>query len=69
MPITIESSTAQAAVEVLKQQLPPAEWEKLPRLIEQANQMVQANGMSDEEDDFYAVSRQATARFFEDEEV
>ena len=67
MPITIETPTAQAAIEVLKQQLSPVEWEKLPQLIEQANQEI-TERETDEEADFYTASRQAATRFFEDEE-
>ena len=67
MPITIEIPTAQAAVEVLREQLSPVEWEKLPILIEQANQRTKESS-SDEEFGFYAASRQAAARFFEDKE-
>lgn len=67
MPITIEIPTAEAVVDILKQQLSPLEWEKLPRLIEQANEKAQV-GEADEEAEFYAASQKAAARFFEDEE-
>lgn len=59
MSITIENPTAEAAFAAL-QQLPPDEWEKLTRLIEQVN-------ITPEDEAFYAASRVAATRFFEDE--